>query len=127
RHKSLNQCEVRRACSKNCGFCLNNFPFHPIISASNTSAKYFFTFSFTSFIGTFWPNSLSSEVTALSLIPQGMMYSKYFKSGLTFSAKPCIVTQREALTPIAQIFLAKGFPTSNQTPVSPFERSPFSP
>ena len=30
-----------------------------------------------------------------------------------------MVTQREARTPIAQIFLANGVPTSNQTPVSP--------
>ena len=60
-------------------------------------------------------------------MPQGIIKSKYPKSVFILSAKPCIVTQREALTPIAHIFRAKGVPTSNQTPVSPSERSAFSP
>jgi len=38
-----------------------------------------------------------------------------------------MVTQREALTPKAQIFLANGVPTSNQTPVSPSLRVPCKP
>ena len=48
---------------------------------------------------------------------------KYPKLEFTLNANPCIVTQRLARTPKAQILRAKGVPTSNHTPVSPFERS----
>ena len=53
--------------------------------------------------------------------------SKYFKSVFTLKAKPCMLTQRLTLTPIAQILRTLGLPTSNQTPIDPSRRSPFKP
>src|SRR5690606_15083312 len=94
--------------------------------APNTLMKCFLIFSFTSAVSSsvkFRSSSRAREVTALSLIPQGMMYSKYLKSVFTFSANPCIVTHLEVFTPRAHIFLAYGRPTSSQTPVSPSLRS----
>src|SRR5665647_353989 len=64
------------------------------------------------------PSSFSSEVTPLSEKPHGLMCLKYSKSVLIFKANPCMVTKRELFTPIAQIFLAEGLPTSIQTPVA---------
>lgn len=87
-------------------------------SASNNSLKCFKIFCFTSFSSICLPNSTCMEVTPFPRIPHGIILSKKPKSALTLSAKPCMVTQREARTPIAQIFRANGVPTSNQTPVS---------
>src|SRR4029077_11954417 len=59
------------------------------------------------------PVSRSIEVICTWCRPQGMMPAKYERSVETFSAKPCVVTQRERWTPIEAIFFS---PT--QTPMS---------
>ena len=42
----------------------------------NNSAKWIFSFCFTSSISTFFPSSRSIEVTSLSSMPHGMMFLK---------------------------------------------------
>src|SRR5690606_41635369 len=80
-------------------------------SSKNKFCKFFTTLLFTSFSSTFSnPNSTFKEATALPRIPQGIILSKYPKLVFTFNAKRCIVTQREARTRIAHIFLAHDVP-----------------
>jgi len=45
--------------------------------------------------------SSASDVTPKSLMPQGTISENSRMSGERFSAKPCIVTQREMRTPMA--------------------------
>ena len=62
--------------------------------------------STTSDIGTGHP-SAASEVTALSAIPQGTMWSNMARSVSTLRAKPWVVRPLEVRTPMAQIFLGR--------------------
>ena len=51
--------------------------------------------------------SLDKEVTDLSVIPHGIIESKYVMSGLIFKANPCMVLPLVSLTPTAAIL--RGF------------------
>ena len=61
------------------------------------------------------PSSFCSDVTPLSVNPQGLIRENAERSVLTLSARPCIVTPWLTFTPIAQIFLAVGFETTAPT------------
>src|SRR6266404_54277 len=64
------------------------------------------------------PLAVASNVTPVPARPQGTIAANGARKSATFSAKPCIVTQRRMPTPIAA---SLSFPT--QTPVKPGRRS----
>ena len=57
-----------------------------------------------------------SEVTSLSEIPQGTMWSNMARSVLTLRAKPCMVRRRLWRAPMAQILRGRGPCRPAQTP-----------
>src|SRR5207249_1327748 len=66
-----------------------NSGFRRTISEPKVSAKFSTTFDDTSAIGSVRPSSRAIEVTPLWNMPQGIILSKYERSVLMFSAKPC--------------------------------------